>query len=59
MRSSANEHVVASYSPEDPEDAARLSLERALRSAFPVVQELPTDLIQLADRLASNTAKQK
>jgi hypothetical protein len=43
---------------QEPEDAARLSLERALRDAFPIVQELPTNLIQLVGRLATNTAKQ-
>ena len=50
--------AVRSYSLEDPGDAAHLSLERAVRAAFPVVKELPTDLIQLAGRLGSNTVKQ-
>ncbi len=36
------------------EDAERLSLEAALRDAFPVVEKLPADLIELASRLNSS-----
>jgi hypothetical protein len=34
--------------------AARLSLEVAVRDAFPVVEELPADLAELAGRLNSS-----
>ena len=32
-------------------DAARQSLEAALRDAFPVAEELPADFVELARRL--------
>jgi hypothetical protein len=41
----------APYFRQQVEGAARLSLEVALRDAFPVVEKLPADLIELANRL--------
>jgi hypothetical protein len=44
----------APYFRQQVEGAARLSLEVALRDAFPVVEKLPVDLIELASRLNSS-----
>ena len=43
--------ALARYFRQQVEGAARLSLEVALRDAFPVVEKLPADLIELANRL--------